>query len=61
MKRFWVFSGWNSHPNGGWHDFHDSYDTAEEAVAKAKAMNAEQYHWAHAIDSVEGNMVWPTS
>lgn len=31
MKRFYLFA-WNSHENaGGWNDFVDSFDTAEQA------------------------------
>lgn len=50
MKRFLVFYYLDYYPSGGWNDFEDSFDTAEEAIA---------FHGAcQVVDSASGKIIW---
>lgn len=54
MKRYWLFAGNNYYPMGGMEDFHNSYDTLEEAKKSYKVLHEEdsyEYAWAHVYDS----------
>lgn len=54
MKRFLVFAGDNYYPAGGWGDYVDSYESAEEAhMAAAK----QGYDWSHVVDLELGEEV----
>lgn len=46
MKPFLLFFGDLNYPKGGWGDFHDSYDTLDEALAEVPP-DAEWYHVVH--------------
>lgn len=48
MKRFLLFVGSNYHPEGGWDDFFDDFDTIEEAENTAFNFGFE---WYHIVDS----------
>lgn len=39
VKRYCVFASPHYYPSGGMLDYHSSYDTEEEAVAAADALN----------------------
>ncbi len=54
MKRFLLFAGDQYYPCGGWRDFQGSFDTLEEALAKA----ADIHHdWFQIVDSQSGCIV----
>ena len=52
LKRFLVFSGDYYYPSGGWHDFHGSFDTLEEANG-----SQPKGEWAHIFDMDTGEIV----
>jgi hypothetical protein len=48
MKRFLYFTGDTYYPNGGWRDYHLSFDTFEEAETYAKKYHGD---WWHIVDT----------
>ncbi len=60
MKRFLLFTGFNYYPSGGWDDFANSFDTAEEAkVVGEHFINNQCGDWAHIVDVVScAKLVW---
>lgn len=56
MKRYLLFSGSDYYPSGGWKDFNDSFDSAEEARAKGNSFEPE-YYWYHVVDSQTGQII----
>lgn len=62
MKRFLVFAGQNYYPQGGWDDFHGSYDTLEEAEEAACNAVSHALHgwqaedWSHIVDTEIGKI-----
>ena len=50
-KRFLVFAGDNYYPNGGWHDFSESFDDMNTAVEFARNVRTGNYDWSHVLDS----------
>lgn len=51
VKRFVLFAGYDYYPSGGWGDFVESFDTAEEARA---AQFANGCDWKQIIDLSTG-------
>jgi len=67
MKAFLVFGGDYYYPAGGWDDFQDSFDTAEDAFALARKLvettevtvgsytyNRADCDWTHVVDAATG-------
>lgn len=51
MNQYLVFAGYRYYPNGGVHDFFDSFASLEEAIKYAKERASEDlYRWAHVAD-----------
>jgi len=58
MKRFLLFSGQTYYPHGGWNDFDGSFDTADQAQAKAEQLQINGgIDWWQVIDGTTGNTV----
>jgi hypothetical protein len=57
MKRYFLFGGEIHYPRGGWRDFVGSYDSMEEAMARARSTDERGVglshcnFWWHIIDS----------
>lgn len=54
MKRYMLFTMDQYYPRGGWNDFHDSYNTTEEAIEAVASTKCD--HW-HVVDSTTGEEV----
>lgn len=60
MKRFALFAGDHYYPDGGWLDFVDSFDTAEEALKfvvehQQTSKPHMRWDWWSAIDLTTGD------
>ena len=44
---FLLFVGWNFYPQGGWADYHGTYDTLEDAQAALSKLECE---WHDIVD-----------
>lgn len=49
-NRFGVFGGADYYPCGGFHDYHGSYATLDEATEFAKSMPDREWGWWHVFD-----------
>jgi hypothetical protein len=54
MKRFFLFSGDNYYPSGGWSDFVKDFDTVSEAKSHILQNRAD---WYEIVDSTDGKVV----
>lgn len=59
MKRYMVFAGSVYYPDGGAHDFFDSFDTEGEANDKALGLSSEESWgaWGHVFDCESGMVI----
>lgn len=55
MKRYLLFGGEDYYPLGGWDDFRDSFDSAEEACDLPLGRNVD---WAHVVDTETMSVVY---
>ena len=53
MKHYLLFCGLAYYPNGGWDDFHDSFDDLLDAVGKSRG-----WEWAHVVDRDTMQVIW---
>jgi len=44
MKQFIVFAFYHYYPTGGMDDFHSSFDTEDEAIARVKELQLEKHY-----------------
>ena len=58
MKRYILFAGKNYYPNGGMHDFVDSFDTATEAAKKYNNGADRIYQWYHIYDTQKSSIIF---
>lgn len=58
MKKFILFKVDQYYPNGGWHDFYDSYDTLDEARAAGNVFR-DYYSSYHIVNTETWEMIKP--
>jgi len=58
MKRYLLFSGYKSDPDGGWKDFWKDFDNIEDAMKEAmrKAALMDTNEWYHIVDTQIPNL-----
>jgi hypothetical protein len=56
MKRYILFGGEDYYPGGGWTDYVDAFETADEAHALGKA-RFKEYQWFHIADTHTGKII----
>ena len=56
MKRYLLFTGDEHGTLGGWSDFEDSYDTAEEALAAGREFVTRRWDWCQVV-STSGEII----
>lgn len=55
MKKFLLFAGADYYADGGWNDFHGSFDTVAEAEAIAASLPEDSSgSWWHVVDALTG-------
>ena len=52
---FLVFAGSFYYPSGGWDDYQETFETAEEAVRYAKSLYED---WWHVVELGKGEVFW---
>lgn len=63
VKRFLVFKGDTLRAFGGWRDFHDSYETRDEANLSAQLLlcGDKRWSWSQIVDLETGEMQFATA
>jgi len=56
MNNYVVFSGEDYYPSGGREDFKGSFDTLEEAITAASAIDPK-FEWSHVVRMSDGKVV----